>query len=79
MNINLGLSEYGRMKFMLVMADQLHQIRALECKKANAVDNKNEYDMKIKIVQDDIMRNLKRLEKYATKNKTTAVCAFAQF
>ena len=64
---------------MLKMADQLHIMKGLEIRRDNAHEGKDVYDMEIKAVQDEIMRNLKKLNDYAQKNKTIGVCAFAQF
>ena len=80
MNINFGLSEYGRMQYMLKMADLLKLKKRYEIL-MNESDHKDkrEYAKKIDKLQDGAKKILKDMEEYAQKHPSKAVTAFIQF
>jgi len=73
MSMNFGLSDYGKLKYMMEMADILKDKKRFE--KEGAEANKK----KIEESQKKATDLLKKLEEYASKTKSHAVVCYAQF
>lgn len=77
MNINFGLTDYGRMTYMLRMADQLKIKKRLEILVKDDPSSSAKYQKKIEEVEKKMKDILKQMEEYAKKNKTQGVVAYA--
>ena len=71
MNITFGLNDYGKLKYMLAMADLLKQKKREEMRKGR--------EKQIEVIQEKARVLLVQMEEYAEKNKPKAVVAYVQF
>ena len=79
MSMHYGLSDYGRMRFMLEMADLLKIKKKFETMISEDPSNKEKYQKEIDKSQLKAKEILKNMETYAIKNKSCGVIAYAQF
>lgn len=79
MNITFGMSDYGKMNFMMTMADLFHEKKKLE--KLNKLDEKNipRNVSEIDRINKQGQFILRDLERYVKISRSKAVVAFAQF
>lgn len=77
MNINFGLSDYGRIHFMLKMADLLKLKKKFEIKMAEHPSEAEYYKQKIEETQVKAKELLKNMEVYVQKHKSKGVVAYA--
>lgn len=79
MNITFGLSDYGKMNYMMKMADMFHEKKKLEKQmklneKLAPINSK-----KIELINKMGQKVMREMELYVRRNKSKAVVAFAQF
>ena len=78
MSMHYGLSDYGRMRFMLQMADLLKVKKKFETMITEEPQNKEKYQKEIDKSQLKAKEILKNMETYGLKNNSGAVIAYAQ-
>lgn len=79
MNITFGLSDYGKMNFMMKMADLFHEKKKLE--KTIKLDEKKA-PVLIKEIESINKKGqiiMREMEQYVRKSRSKAVVAFAEF
>jgi hypothetical protein len=77
MNITFGLSDYGKMNYMMKMADMYHQKKKLE---AQMGLEPNKAEMCTKMINDINLQGkqtMTEMENYVKNNKSRGVVAFA--
>lgn len=79
MSMHYGLSDYGRMRYMLQMADLLKIKKKFETQITEEPANKEKYQKEIDKSQAKAKDILKQMETYAQKTKSCGVIAYAQF
>jgi len=79
MNITFALSDYGKMNFMMTMADLFHEKKKLEKSTKLHPDQKASNDKEINNINMRGQKILRDLERYVRINRSKAVVAFAQF
>jgi len=77
MNITFGLSDYGKMNYMMQMADLFHEKKKYEKEMMidNAVIDKNK--KKIQDINLKGQKIMQEMERYVKMNRSRAVVAFA--
>ena len=79
MSLHFGLSDCGRMRYMLEMADELKLKKKFETMISEEPENKDKYQKDVDKTQVKAKEILSEMEKYAQKNKSRGVVAYAQF
>ena len=79
MNVNFGLSDYGRMRYMLKMADLLTLQKKEEIRMTKEPHNSELCKKKIQEIQTRTKEQLSLMEEYSKKIKSKGIVAFAQF
>ena len=79
MNITFGLSEYGRMNYLMQMADLYHQKKKLEAQKAVEPEKAEMCEKMIGETNERGKVIMKQMEGYVKTHKSRGVVAFAQF
>ena len=77
MNVDFGLNEYGRLKYMLEMAEMLHQKKLFENKIKEDPSKRDQFQGKIDELNKKAIDKLKEMEEYAKTHKQRGVVAFA--
>ena len=77
MSLHYGLSDYGRMTYMLQMAALLKQKKKYEAMANEEPHNKDKYQTEIDKFQLKAKDILAEMEQYAVKNKSRGVIAYA--
>lgn len=65
MSLHFGLSDYGRMRYMLEMADELKLKKKFETMISEEPENKDKYQKEVDKTQVKAKEILSELEKYA--------------
>ena len=78
MNINFGLSDYGRMKYMLNMAKLLKEKKQKEAELKQGI-NVARCQQQIAKLQEKARQQLTLMEDYSAKHKQKAVLAYVSF
>ena len=76
MNISFGLTEYGRMEYMMKMSEQLKIKKKYELKMKENPGEKSHWKKKIEDTQFKAKQTLKEMEFYAQNHPSEAVTAF---
>lgn len=76
MSLNFGLTDYGRLRYMLEMADLLKDKRRIEKEQTETPKNPK-LEAKVEKLQKSVDDVLKKMEDYAKKHKSKGVVAFA--
>lgn len=79
MNITFGLSDYGKMNFMMQMADLFHEKKKLEKTIKLQPSQQASLSKKIEEINLKGQQIMRQMELYVRKNRSKAVVAFAQF
>lgn len=79
MSVNFGLTDYGRLKYMLKMADLLKEKKLYEKIAKAETDKAEENKKKIEDTQKKARELLEQMEKYSKSKKSLAVIGYAQF
>ena len=79
MNINFGLSEYGRFKYMINISNFLKNKKRFDRLEKEHRENREYYQMKIDVLQNNAKKELFKMEEYSKQNPSRAVIAFIQF
>lgn len=74
-----GLTEYGRMTYMLKMAEHFKEINLIEQRKAKDKGREDYYDQKIEGIGEKIVKSLHELAEYAKTHRSKAVVVYIQF
>ena len=77
MNVDFGLNDYGRLKYMMDMATMLHHKKVFENKIKDDPSKRDELQVKIDELNKKAIDKLKEMEDYAMSHKQRGVVAFA--
>lgn len=79
MNITFALSDYGKMDFMMQMADLFHEKKRLEKRTKLFPKEETSNNKRIEAINSQGQVILRNLERYVKVNRSKAVVAFAEF
>lgn len=82
MNVNFGLSDYGRLKYMMKITDQVKEKKKID--KISAMEGVSQNEKAELVIQlaetnSEINETLAEMQEYAKNNKSYGVVVYAQF
>ena len=77
--VNFGLNDYGRLQFMLRMAQQLSEKKKYDTLVRKNPEKRDQYAAKVAELNKTALDQLKEMEDYSKDHKQQAVVAYCQF